>query len=436
VNKKEAREKAFNYIDKHRSEILDWLCGYVEIPSVTLHELQVQEWTRDQLLQWGMFDKVDYWPVDAEAKRPDVVALISGRGGAGEKLIYNGHCDTAPVEKDQRPLWSVEPFKGTMKDGRIYGRGANDVKGGNTAMTWAARAIKECEIELANDLILEFVVGEEHGTGIGTDAATERGYRAPFCIALEPTNCEIASVMLGNFTMRMYVKGKGVHTSAKNLMLYPQRYGLPCGNEVAVDAIEKMDRFLHAFRDLERQWGLRYRHPLLGAARSTQGLAPFTICVSIIRGGTYYSSIPEFCQIDGEVYYPPWVKYEDIIKEIKDLIAHVSATDDWLRENPPVFEAPVLFHQVTREEPMDVPGCRAFANAWKEATGEEAIFNVFKGGCGEITYLHKAGIPGVVFGPGDLLQGAHGPDEFVPVEQVMQATKAFAAMAIDWCGVA
>ncbi len=434
MRREEARTQVLRYIERHKEEIVDWLAKHIAHRSECGNELDAQRWIRDQFKEMSIFDKIDFWPADATGKRPNVVGIVGGRSTArGKKLILNGHGDVVPVSEDQRKRWSVDPWKATIRKGRVYGRGANDMKGGNAAMIWAARAIRDVGLSLANDLIVEIVVGEEEGQGLGTNAAIKRGYVAPFVIVTESTCCELSPVSVGNFDYKLNVDGRDCCNFVRNMLLYPQRYGTPVGPEVGVDAFEKTMKLVGVFRELERQWNIRWRDELTGVG--AHGVGQFSIAVSIVRSGTYFSSVPGSCEIIGEVYYPSWINGSRVIREMKQVLTNISGTDDWLAKHAPKLKAPFTFHLRPINVSRNHPGCRALANAYIEALSKTPIFSTYVTVC-DASWFAKHGMPAVVFGPGGYWMGTHGVDEFVPIEDVIECCKALAIMAIDWCNIA
>lgn len=237
--------KVLEYIDAHREDIIDFLCDFIHFQSVNPgnsgegEELEAQTWLHERMRSFG-FHRIDLWAEDRAERRPNVVGTIGGKG-KGRNLIYNGHCDVVPVNRNERSRWSIDPWSGLVKNGRVYGRGASDMKGGLTSMIWAAKALIDTGVSLKGNLYVESVVGEEsmEGSSIGTKATVDRGYRAPFAIIAEPTNCEIHLKSAGIFYFQLIIEGKEAHTSARNQAIFPQRYGIPWGTEVGVDAIAK-----------------------------------------------------------------------------------------------------------------------------------------------------------------------------------------------------
>ncbi|MBN2322120.1 MAG: ArgE/DapE family deacylase [Spirochaetes bacterium] len=437
------KKAVLEYIDSHKDDIVDFLCDFISQKSINLgtpgtgEEGDAQKWVADRFGGMG-FSRVDRWLPDENQDRPNVVGVIEGRGN-GKALILQGHCDVVPVLDDERELWTYDPWKGTVKDGKLYGRGASDTKGGNTAMFWAAKSIIDCGIGLSGDLVVESVIGEEsqEGETIGAAATVQRGYRAPFAIVSEPTNCEVHIESTGVFMFELTVPGKSTHFAARNQVLYPQRHGIDHGPSVGADAIAKATLFIDLFSRLEVQWNQRWQSPTLGGggrplAVDKEGVGLFNINISFINGGGYIASVPGACTLSGLVSYPSWVQAEDVICEMKKKILAVSGTDDWLLENPPVFRAPVVLWKPYRL-PGEHEGVRVVSKAYQEVTNKTAIISGFRGSC-DATFLNDLGVPAVTFGPGSLGFGVHGPNEYVPVEEVIRCAKVYAVTALTWCG--
>ena len=441
----EILEKVCGHIDRKKKDIIDFLCTFITKKSIsrgvpgTGEELEAQDWVKGQFEDIG-FSDVDYWFPDEKQKRPNVVGTMKGRG-KGRSLIFQGHVDVVPVPESELDLWKSDPWKGTVRDGKIYGRGSSDTKGGLSGMIWAARAVRECGVEPAGDLMVASTIGEEsqEGETIGAAAAVKRGHGADFAVVAEPTNCEIHTESAGVFMFQLIVQGRSVHTAARNQVIFPQRYGIDAGPEVGVDAVSKMKLFLDLFERLERQWNHRWRSQVLGSGGypiplDRQGIGLFTINPSLIEGGTYIGSVPGSCTLTCNVWYPSWLVVDDVIGELGERIEALSRTDDWLREHPPQFKAPVFQSWRPFRVPVDHEGVKALAGSYESATGQTAIHSGFKATC-DATWLNENGVPAVTFGPGGLEMGVHGANEYVPIEEFIRCTKVYAAMILNWCGV-
>jgi len=403
-------------------------------------ELPAQLWLEERLRAMG-FDRVEKVAVDR--KRPNVVAVIKGDGG-GRSLILNGHVDVAPVTPLQAERWTVDPWEGRQVDGRIVGRGSSDMLSGIAAMIWSAAAVVESGARLGGDLILQCVAGEESNEGgtIGTAAVVDAGYRADFAIVCEPTSMEVQPVTNGTLLFQMIVRGKENHTGTKNMIVNPQPYGVPHGDDVGVDAIDKMLKFLSAFRELERRWNFKHRHPLLGSAPDQQGVAPFTLTTTLLEGGTYIAAIPGHSKATFQIYYPPTVTAKQVWHDVKRTVEAVCSADDWLSTHPPSLlvdksvEGSLDVFPVwePNQIPVDHEGCQQVISSYEAVTGRRPTVSGMKAVC-DATYLGKKGIPAVVLGPGDLHANCHGPDEWVDVESIVKCSKVYVEMITRWCGL-
>ena len=191
------------------------------------------------------------------AGRPVVVGTYRGTGG-GKSLILNGHMDTMPSGDLDR--WETDPWKMTERDGRLYGLGTDDMKGGLSALVLALELVLSMGIKPRGDILVQSVVDEEGG-GNGTLACADRGYRADGAIIAEGSNLEVFAANRGAWLVQADVEGIPIHASLKGF---------------GVNAIDKMTKVIDSLRELETKWMTTKRHPLL---------APPTINIGCIEGG-------------------------------------------------------------------------------------------------------------------------------------------------------
>jgi acetylornithine deacetylase len=436
-------QAAQRWLEAHTEEMFDQLQAWVACNSVFPGELAIQRgWVEPFLRDTMRLDEVARVNVCQEADRPFVMGAWRGRGG-GRALLLNGHIDTVGAPGSMRDHWSSDPWQPYVRDGRLYGRGSSDMKAGVVAMLWAVRSLMETGVRLRGDVLVTIVPGEETMRyDIGTVAAArwllERGYQLPFAIVTEPTHLEIHVRSAGQLDFEIEVTGKEIHTSMRNLALYPQRHGIPQGSEVGVDAISRLARILLLLEDLERQWALRWRHPLHGgggfpAHEDIQGVGGFTINRTFIEGGTYEGSLPGYARVQGIISYPSWVSGGEVRAEFERAIRLHSQLDDWLRDHPPAVRVGAVYDWPPHVTAHDSPGPQALAGAYAQATGQPAVFSGAKF-VGDASFLQRdCGIPAVYFGPGDCSMGVHGPDEYVPLDQVITCARALAGMIAAWC---
>lgn len=435
-------EEVTEYLDDHESEMQSFLEEYVSYRSPTEDEAEVQRefvepFFRDEMA----WDEVEIVDVSEDGDRPNVNGRLAGSGD-GRNLLFNGHSDIVDVGPESLEAWTRDPWDPVVEDGVLYGRGSNDMKGPNTAMIWAAKAVMESGVELGGDLMMSVVVGEELnqqdlGSIPATDAFLDEGIDVPICVNTEPTNNEIHTKSAATFDFTIEIPGKEVHSSQKNLTRYPQRYGVPVGQDVGVDASVLLTEVLEKFRDLEHQWNMRYRDQIYGGggtpAQDVQGVGPIAINVAMIEAGHYIASIPGDAKIEGHVFYPPFVDDEQLWAEMNDVVGSLANTHDWLKENPIRTRWKDVFDWPAFEVDVDHPGCQALGDAVERATGEEPVYSGFKAVADNSYIQRDCGVDTVSIGPGDISMGTHGPDEHIPLDQFGNAAKIYAAMILDWC---
>ncbi|MFL5827057.1 MAG: ArgE/DapE family deacylase [Thermoleophilaceae bacterium] len=392
-------------------------------------EAQLQAFVADRLA--GLGADIDQFEPDAAALRehpmmppwhhwsgrPITVATLRGRGG-GRSLIINGHIDV--VSPGDLERWTTPPFDADVRDGRIYGRGAVDMKGGVAAAIFALEALAANGVKLAGDVVVETVPDEET-CAMGTVAVIERGYRADAGLVPEPTKLNFWIATRGLLHGSVVVPGRSAHAE----MNQP-----PWQEGGGVNAIEKSAVVLDALEQLTAEWAARRskEHPLLGRP----GVQP-----TIIRGGAFISNVPESCEIHINATYLPGDADEDGYGsiprgEILNAVGDASARDDWLTANPPTWT------WATDYPPSEIDATEEIIAVTRDAAAQagvdarpEGIDTTYDGAL--LTRL--AGVPSPAFGPGDLGR-AHAPDEWVGVDELVLGARAYARAICSWCGVA
>ena len=418
-------------IDSMSDEIVTFCSDLVKIPSVTPTyvgvdvdevlggESDVCEFVAPVLEQMGFAN--DLW--EEAPQRANLVGTLQG-SGEGRSLILTGHVDVVPTPHPEK--WTDPPFSGVVKDGRVWGRGASDMKGGIAAMVKAVEAIQKNGLRLKGDLLVECTVGEETGDGatVGAAATIDRGYTADAAIVTEPSD-EIVFCSGGLLWLSLTVAGRTGHSFARYEMIRAGGKGAAVG----VNAIEKAFKVCAGLRDLEEEWGFNKNHPLLPTGHSTLG-------PNVIRGGPGEIGTPfitpDFCTVDYCIWYPPHIDVEEIKAEIEERIHLVSATDGWLKDHPPQVDW--KFHWTRYEVDEDHPIISTVMAAHESVTGKTAK-PVASPGVIDAAFMTEKGVPSICYGSGGLgLYSVHGVDEFVVVDDLVRATKVLALAVLDWCG--
>lgn len=400
--------------------MIEYLCELVSIPSYGGRETAAQRSVEAKLGSIGL--DVDAWEIDLDGLRDHpsfsmsiergeglgVVASM-GEDRGGGSLILNGHVDT--VSPGDQTNWSHPPLQGTITEGRIYGRGVADMKGGLCCAIYAAKAIIDAGVRLKGRLLIESVIGEEDG-GVGTLATVLRGYRADAAVVMEPTELRVGPAHSGALAFSVNVQGKSAHA---------------CVREEGVSAIEKFVPLFQALRMLETERNGGVDDPLYIRYR-----IPYPINIGTIEGGSWPGSVPESLVFQGRIGVIVGERVEDARGSVEEAIARAAGADAWLRENPPTVEwSGYQFDPANT--PADHPVVETMRDAYKDATGEAALLEGMTY-ASDMRHLVKTGeTPTVLFGPGDV-RDAHAPDEHVEIEELIKATRTLALTALRFCG--
>ncbi|MBZ9743818.1 ArgE/DapE family deacylase [Mesorhizobium sp. CO1-1-7] len=430
-------------IDAVQAEIerdRDWLIGLVRdmvrIPSVNPkfeanpainREADVQALLEPILKHDGF--KTEQW--DALPGRPNLVGEWAGN--EERSLILCGHIDVVPV--GEMKDWSVDPFGGEITNGRLYGRGAVDMKGGVAACVAAAHAIRKAGITLQGRLAVHSVVDEEAG-GFGAMDAVKKGKIAKAVLVAEPTWGDVLPVEGGLEWARVTIRGRNAHSALRYNEIYPQRHDKD-RLKPGVNAIEIAARFIAAVRQYELDRTRAKSHPLLPVGMNT-------INIGVMHGGTGLGEhglptvmtnpaiIPDVAVLDLDMKFLPDENSAEYRRDFEAFVHHFAQTDAWLRDNPPAIQWELGgLHFPPMNTPVDHPLVTSLMKR-KAAIGKAPQTSGFVAVCDAAHYA-GAGVDGVIFGPsGD---GFHGANEYVEVESVVETAKVIAASVIDWCGV-
>jgi len=331
---------------------------------------------------------------EAAAKRPNVIARLPG-GGSGKSLMLNGHIDTTSTAGME-----IDPLDPKCEEGKVYGRGSNDMKSGLAALITAAKYIADAGLRLKGDLIVAGVVDEEYAS-IGTEALVKE-YAADAAILCEPTGLNIVTAHRGFAWSRVQVMGREVHGS-------DWRQG--------IDAIAKAGKLLVEVENLDRNMLRRQEHPVLG---------PASIHASLIQGGKELSTYPGQCEIQFERRTLPGETRATAADEMQDLIRRLEEQDREFQATCNVF-----FYRPALEVRQDQPIVQALAQAYERVLGESPTYGG-SGGWMDSAILSEAGIPTAIFGP--FGHGNHGPVEWVDLDSVVACTRILVETIVGFCG--
>lgn len=392
---KPAEEKVF--AEMREEDLVLLLRGLVRTkcePDVGILERDLAEHCARLLREHG----IEVALVEYETGRPSVVARMRGSGG-GQRILFNGHLHAAGTHLED---WTVDPYEGIVRDGRIYGVGVADMKGAIAAKIAAMSAIRKARVRHRGDIILILGSGGEKAGVIGTKYLVEQyGVKAEAGVVGEPTSLEVAVAERGAIWFELATKGVAGLSGVKG-----------------VNAIEKMCDIIQTLRE----YGLELRKrvdPLLGSA---------TISVNMIEAGSAPYTVPSVCKAVADRRLILSETVAQGLKETEKILSNLRKTDPQL-----VVEAKPLFTIEPISIPKEEPIVKVALDSLRQTTGRNHQISGFRGWT-EAYHMIKAGIPTVICGPGTT-SVVHAPDEYLAVQELVDSARAYALMALRFAGV-
>jgi len=326
--------------------------------------------------------------VEAQPGVANVVARLEGNQ-SGKRLLLNGHLDVvAPGEG-----WTVDPFGGEVRNGRIYGRGACDMKSGIAVMLAAMIAFKRSEQPFNGEIIFTAVGDEETGSQFGTKYLLEKGVanEVDLAIVTEPTDLAIE---LGNRGLRWFdisINGLACHAGRPHLGIN------------AIQHASKIVQAIHGMKFTRQDDRFEIPRP--------------SISVTMISGGTQVNVIPNRCRLAVDRRMIPGETTDSVLDELNEIVTSVTADqpdiDVEIHIRPECWD-PYL---ISEDEPI----VGSLKKGHFEVTGEQPLVRT-KLACTDASHIfHQAGIPVALYGPG-IAGKSHQVDECVPISNLMVAT--------------
>ena len=319
-------------------------------------------------------------------------------GKGGRTLIFNGHLDVVPAGDPSQ--WKYPPFEGKISKGRIYGRGASDMKSGIVSFIHALSMIDRSKVPLRQGAVVLHLVSDEESHGHqGTGFLTQKvGIQGDAALVGEPTDLQPVIAQKGALWFRISTLGKSAHGSRPHL---------------GVNAVEKMTKLMERLPSIPVQ----REHPLLGKP---------TLSIGTIHGGTKINVVPDRCVIEVDRRMLPGEKKETVLGEMKEILHSLQSQD-------PLFQ--YRMEEIDFAEPSEVDSdeeiVRIGVEAIQEVVGKKPLLKTFSGFTDSRFYVNQCHIPTLVLGPGGVDQ-SHTTDESVEVEALVHAAHIYGLILVNY----
>ena len=395
------------WIDQHRDALLDLTARLVATPSANPpgDERAVVRVILDEMDRLGLTGAET---VGHEPHRPNLIIRL-GNQTAGPTLMLCGHTDTKPVGDSTD--WKTDPLDAVVRDGKLYGLGSTDMKGAVAAMIYATAALQKCKVQLGGQFIFVANADEERTMKGSEFLVTEYGLEADVALLGEPSGIagdefEYLHLLSRGITcFRVCVHGTQMHSSLSDRM--------PC-----VNASVKLAQVLTQMND---DLKLTFDpHPLCDGPTVNLGVK--------LEGGVGYGVYPGTAEFKCDIRTLPGMSEGQLRSDLERFVEKMRERDSEL-DLEILFEDPPLNWMSPTEVSADHPLVGSLLSASKDILGRRPILSAFPGGTDAAKFHGLGGIPTIPsFGPG-WLPLAHGPNECVGVEAIVQAAKIYALAA-------
>lgn len=414
------RQKVCRLIDDHSEQIIQTLKALVQIPTQTGEETEGQKYMRSLYSNLGLkvisleadYEKVHKHEAFVESGwelkgRPNIIGILEGEPSA-KSLILNGHIDVVPHGPEEE--WDFPPWGGEVDGGKLYGRGACDMKAGLIANYFALKALLDAGLKPKGTVQLQSVIEEEVMGGGGTLACFLEGFKADGLAISEPFT-KITLAHPGLLFFRVRVLGK------------PALAGMA---HTGVNAIGKMNNVYQTLVELDEKRAQEKHYPLFerDSERSCH------LNVGTYRAGDWVSMVPGWAEIECRMSYIPSESADDVKNRVQQAINKATKQDEWLSQHPPQVE-----WLNRRADAWEQDASDTFVSTFKSCADTVLGSDTPVGG---VTYgldtrvAQYFDIPALSFGPNGA--NVHGINEYVNLDSVISCTKILALFTMEWCG--
>jgi succinyl-diaminopimelate desuccinylase len=424
-------DEVLKEVDSRKNEIVKLVQDLIRYKTVNPpgDTSEIAGFMKDYLSERGLNVKL----YESEKGKVSVVATLKGRGKM--RFIWDGHVDVVPVTPE---AWTVDPWEGKIVDSRIIGRGAADMKGNIGAAMMAATILAEKDVKLGGDLVLALVPDEETGGYLGTGYLLDNGVlEGDACIVGEysPFNT-LCVAEKGILWLKVKASGIPAHASAKFL---------------GVNAIDMLNRFLlelYKIEEVDRKLPKEVNEIIdaikpvlkqlesLGFPRDVLDnlYKRLSVSVGLISGGEKVNIVPSKAEADVDIRILPGMDYELIKEEIDQIRKNYNKTLEKMHPNLKAAGIEgITIVEALRFDPsyqkLDVPLVSLIKNVIKRVSGGEPLLFMHTGGT-DARFFRAKGISSICYGAGS--ETAHGNNEYVPIDSLVEVTKIYALATMDF----
>jgi succinyl-diaminopimelate desuccinylase len=363
--------------------------GHQDLPH---HERAVADLVAAELLARLPAERSEVSLQDLEGGRANVRAVVRG-GAPGPTLMLNAHLDTVPG------YGMPQAYQPLVRDGRLHGRGAVDMKAALAAMVTCLEVLAAPDVVFAGELVLTGVAGEESGSA-GMQALADSEARADFAIVGEPTSMRVARAHKGAMWVEAAFEGVATHGSVPHEGVNAAYHAARLVTAVETQLVPRLTA---------------RTHPLLGSA---------TVNVGVVRGGDRPPMVPASCSVQLDRRWLPRERHEEVLAEVRGVVEELRQADPQVRAVVREMEGTSAFVHAPLECPADDPGLLLLCDVVEErlpGAGVPVGVNFWTDGA---LLAARTGTPTVVCGPGHIAQ-AHSLEEWVALDQVRAASEVY-----------
>jgi acetylornithine deacetylase len=366
----------------------------------------------------GLKDHEGYYPGWDYKNRPNVVGVCKGKDNSkGNSIILNGHIDV--VSPGNLEYWDYDPFSGEIDNDRIYGRGSSDMKGPIAGIIMALHILKDLNIELNGDVIVESVVNEELGGYNGTLSCILKGYEADLAIVAEPTQLRICPGQKGGLVYKIKTVGEGAHIAR----WWKGKSSL----ELAFMVKKLLSRY-----QLKRE--KETKNNTLFGDKELFPISAFVDDIYYLKAGDKnIMGTPSETEMELWFDVLPGENLSDKMKEFENYLEKETELNSNFGPNSLKIERGEMREFYPTFMNLKHPGLKELKKSYIRVNNDDPIICGFESACEGMMFNKWSNTPAVIFGPGNI-ELAHRANEYIEINELKEFIKILTIMLLSWCG--